>query len=59
MTTVSHSGCCADYMYLQVGGTLQVSVDNEVMVLAARRVVLGGTRVVKTTAKYVSDGTWK
>lgn len=35
-------------MYLQVGGTLQVSVDNEVMVLAARRVVLGGIRVVKT-----------
>lgn len=43
-------------MYLQVGDTLQVSVDNEVMVLAARRVVLGGARVVKTTAKYVSDG---
>lgn len=42
-------------MYLQVGGTLQVSVDNEVMVLAARRVVLGGTRVVKTTALN-SDG---
>lgn len=46
-------------MYLQVGGTLQVSVDNEVVVLAARRVVLGGTRVVKTmyrTCLINSDG---